>query len=110
MPRPKKAPAEKLTRRLPHVRCTQSEHDMIKAKAAQTGLALSEFVRRMTLDGQVTVQQSPYDFHTVDQLRRIGINLNQIARVANSTGEVSPALETVCGKLETILDNFIENL
>ena len=99
-----------MTRRLPHVRCTESEHDAIKARAAQTGLALSEFVRRMTLDGRITVQENQFDFHMVDQLRRIGINLNQIARVANSTGEVSPALETVCVKLETILDNFIENI
>ncbi len=109
MARPKKTSAEKLTRRLPHVRCTESEHAAITARAAQTGLSVSEFVRRMALDGQVVVEESQYDFHTVDQLRRIGINLNQLTKVANSTGEVSPALDTVCGKLETILDHFIEN-
>lgn len=108
MARPKKNNAEKLTDRLPHIRCTETEAAVIKAQAAQAGLTVSEYARRILTEGQVIVQQSRYDFQTVNQLRRIGVNLNQIAKIANSTGEAPPALLTVCNKLDAVLDDILE--
>ena len=110
MARPKKSAAEKFSKQLPPVRCTEGEYASIQASASQASMTMTEFIRQMTVNGEVVIEENTYDFQTVDQLRRIGVNLNQIAKVANSTGEVSPALQSVCNKLDTILDQFIANL
>ena len=48
------------------------------------------------------------DFETVDQLRRIGVNLNQLARVANKTGYMLDGLEEALAKVDQLLDRMIE--
>ena len=110
MARPKKTDPNKNVARL-NIRCTKTEHAVLKGKASQAGMSLSNYIRDMSLNGGVIIQESSYDFQTVDQLRRIGINLNQMTKVANATGEIAPAaLQTVCGKLDKIFDNILETL
>src|SRR5579872_5573344 len=103
MARPRKT-APKLTRRV-IVRVSEEDHARIRANAKDAGLGVSEFVRRLALDGQVVVrQQSAYGMSLAFQLRRIGVNLNQLTRVANEDGEVPEELARVCGQVERILD------
>lgn len=110
MARPKKKTDERLSRRLPTTQCTAEDLAVIRANAARAGMSVTSFIRHMARHGEVVVQESPYDFHTIDQLRRIGINLNQLTKVANATGDIPPALQTACNKLDTILDRFLETI
>ena len=88
-------------------RCTEAEFSTISARAERAGMTLSEYVRDMALSGKVEVQENHYDFQTVDQLRRIGINLNQLAKVANATGDIPPSLQNLTTRLTAFLDDFI---
>ncbi|QEP30628.1 plasmid mobilization protein [Pukyongiella litopenaei] len=52
-------------------------------RAADASLSSSEFLRRSALSTEVVVQQGARaDFETIGQLRRIGVNLNQLARLS----------------------------
>lgn len=108
MARPLKNDEEKLTRRLPHIRCTEGEYAAFLSKAAQAGMSLSEYVRQMAMNGKIVIQQSKFDFELADQLRRIGVNINQQTRRLNMSGRVSPELRSLWAKLETILDQILE--
>ena len=109
MARPRKKEAEKLTRRLPHVRCTEGEYARIVSRAAQAGLTQSEYVRRMALDGEVVIRQSTSDFEVANQLRRIGVNINQAMRSFHqSDREVPEIVGRVYAKLETLLDQILD--
>ena len=69
------------------VRLTQEESDRLKERSERTGISMSGIVRA-ALKKQKLVELPPADFtETVVQLRRIGNNLNQLTRAANS-GEV----------------------
>jgi hypothetical protein len=88
--RPKAAPGEgRVT--VVSVRLTTFERSGMEAKAARTGLSLSEYCRRAILGHRVTTSTEPQQVNTeaLVELNRVGVNLNQIARVANR-GEQLP--------------------
>ena len=107
MARPRKKTADKRTERLPHLRCTKGELAQIKTKADQAGLSLSDYLRKMASDGEVVVRQGGADFQLVDQLRRIGVNVNQMARRLNQTGKMPADLGRVWQRLAGLLDRVM---
>ena len=107
MARPKKNTAEKLTRRLPHIRCTENEYASIQARAAQTSMTMSEYVRRMALSGQVIVQENQTDFELIQQLKAIGNNLNQLTRKAHVREEYPEGLPEVFERLQLVFDKLL---
>ncbi|NIQ95473.1 MAG: MobC family plasmid mobilization relaxosome protein, partial [Desulfuromonadales bacterium] len=59
------------------------------------GLSPSAYARKMLLTGKVVrVQSSKLDPETLDQLRRIGVNLNQAVHKFHTTGKAPPELES----------------
>ena len=90
------------------VRVSVDDHSAIRANAQKAGLRLSEYVRRVAVDGHiVNVQQSGYGMALASQLRRVGVNLNQLMPIAHMNGELPPELDSVFRKLETILDRIL---
>lgn len=82
--RPKKAASAGRVAQV-HVLLTEGEKARVRDLAAAGGLSVSEFGRRRMLGRPVT---SRVDEAAERQLRRIGVNLNQIARAANTFGHV----------------------
>ena len=82
--RPKKTEATGRASRV-HVLLTVAEKARVREAARRGGLSISEYVRRRTLGRPVT---SRVDADVERQLRRIGVNLNQLTRVANAAGQV----------------------
>ena len=85
MGRPQLSADRRRTKRL-GVRVSASEWRMIKARAARAGVRPTSFVREAALSapGRST---SAADVATVEErreLRRIGVNLNQVARRLNA--------------------------
>jgi hypothetical protein len=74
------------------VQLAPSERQRLEAAAAKAGAGLSEYVRQLCLRRRSGVPvvagttQNPVAKLLADELRAIGINLNQLARVANQTG------------------------
>lgn len=82
-----------------HARCTPAEHARVAAAAAQAGLTPGAYVRATVLGaaGPRTVRRPSADHAAL--ARVLGLlgnytgNLNQLARVANTTGELPTASE-----------------
>ncbi len=107
MARPRKLETARRTRRL-IVRTTDEDQVRISANAQNAGLRVSEYIRRVAVDGHIILrQQSGYGIALAVQLRRIGVNLNQLTRVANTEGELPEELARLLPKIETILDRVL---
>lgn len=107
MARPKKSVQEANDHVLPPIRCTASEKERIRMRAQKLGLTVSEFVRTMALNGKIIVQQSTHDYELVEQLKRIGVNINQQTRRLNTTGEIPDQLYGLWERLDLILSKFL---
>jgi len=70
------------------VRLTEDELNSLNEKVKLTGLSREKYIRAL-IEGHDIKALPPDTFHSVIfHLRHIGSNLNQIARVANITGEI----------------------
>lgn len=72
------------------------EIDFLELKMKEAGIKnRSAYLRKMALDGYIIHQDFAVLKNFIIELSRIGNNLNQIAKVANTYGEAS-----VCGLYE----------
>lgn len=92
------------------VRLSAAQLAHVNAQAQEAGLTRSALLRRLL----VGLEISTPDHHTqrrelIAQLARVGNNLNQLARVANTTGriEVATELHEVLGQIRKILDELV---
>ena len=77
--------------------------------AARARLSLSDYARRMLLTGQVTIRQvQSLDADAIEQLRKIGINLNQAVHKLHATGEIPPELASAAAIVEAYILGMIE--
>lgn len=79
------------------VRFSEKELEQVSGKAQLVGLEVSAFLREAALGRKVSVQASsfPVNVQTYDQLRRIGVNLNQLIRAVNSGAIVGIESENI---------------
>ena len=109
MARPKKSDTETRRHRL-YIRVTDHDKKTIEARAATTGLTVSEYLRRMALNGQIELHESKADFALVRALDRIGVNLNQITKKLNTTGQLqSHSHAATLTRINVLLDE-LQNL
>lgn len=110
MARPQKSPEE---RRSEQVKCTLSPVELarVRDRADKMQTTVADFVRSAALDKPLKVQESTApDFITRNELRRIGSNLNQIARVLNAGGKHdSDDLSALITKLDTLFDRWLDH-
>lgn len=68
------------------VRLTQEEYNKLVTKSENVGLTISEFLR-IYINGFEPREKPPIEFYeAIKQIRKVGNNINQIARLANATG------------------------
>ena len=72
---------------------TGLEELAIKKRAERAGLNLSDYCRQIVLTGQAKVRLTPEENATLNEVARVGNNLNQIAHKANADGIRSIAFE-----------------
>ena len=82
------------------------EYLAVKRRAEKAGLSLSDYGRQMVLTGQAQVRLSPEENAVLNQVARVGNNLNQIAKKANADGIRSIAIEAarLLGQLNQLLN------
>lgn len=86
MARPKKALSELQSENVTAY-FTKGERKIIEAKAKRAGLSISEFCRKAALAKHVK-EVDKITPRMLSELKRVGVNLNQIAARINSQGNV----------------------
>lgn len=105
----KKTEKTRRTHRLPETRVTENELDTIRTKAKDAGLSQSEYQRRMCLQGKIIMRQSIADVGMISELKRIGANINQLARWAHIHQECDNVLlRKSLASLDEQLDRLME--
>ena len=80
-------------------------------KSSAAGMRTGTYIRKISVDGKVEV----YDFKEIDDVRlalvRIGTNINQIAKVVNSTSSVYKSdfenMQKQMHEYEQIIENWL---
>lgn len=85
-----------------HIRVSKNEKDKIANIAKSLGVSLSTYTRKSLLRERVT---SKTDIQTVFEIKRIGVNLNQLAKHINTL----PLDEEIIKSLSSI-DNYVNEL
>jgi hypothetical protein len=108
MPRPRKELDDRRSETLA-IRLTSAERIRVEQAAFAAGLSASEYARSLVLAGRVVVRQNrALDHAAFDELRRIGVNLNQLTRLAHQRGQFPAGLADVFATLERILIRELE--
>jgi len=90
-------------------RLTDAEFAQLSLKASELGLSSNELARALarTPEGRTTVQTAnAADPALIAEIKRIGNNLNQIAKHANLYGELPEQLDTVCLEVSALLKDI----
>ncbi|MFD2574662.1 plasmid mobilization relaxosome protein MobC [Spirosoma soli] len=85
---------------------TKLEKLAIQRRAQKAGLNLSDYGRQMVLTGKAQVRLSAEENATLNQVAKLGNNLNQLAHKANADGIRSIAFEAqrLLRQLSDLLD------
>ena len=88
------------------IRVHPKERDLLKLNAGIHGMSVSDYVRQTCL--RLRLRRTPEERRRLRELARIGSNLNQIARWANTYKESLEAVEVLAAltRLETKIENF----
>lgn len=71
---------------------TKTEHDRLSELAVKSGYSKSSYMRHI-FNGVVPPAMPPKEFYDfIYELNKIGVNINQIAKVANMTGVINADL------------------
>ena len=97
------------------IRMTPDELQMIQQKMQQFGTTnFSAFVRKMAIDGMIVNTDTTYLKAMYQEMHKIGVNINQLAKVANTVGTATPQdieeLKEMVKKIWLTLRSFQSNL
>jgi Bacterial mobilisation protein (MobC) len=116
MARPKK-PADKTRPHVVSFRLTDEEMARLEREAAALGTVPNECARLKTVGGRAPGKGKPareagrvleVSFELRQELRRVGVNMNQIARRLNMTGEHEPEeLAEASRRVEEIITQLL---
>lgn len=108
MARPRK-PSHELRTETVRFTVRPAEYVRIQQNAAASGESLADYARSMVLKGRVVVEQTrALDHAAYDQIRRIGVNLNQAVHKLNATGRIPPDLASAAASVERILSEIMD--
>ena len=96
-------------------RVSPLEQQAILTAAIAAQMSLSDFVRHAAL-GRTAAPPSrvetprfrPTYLPLVREINAIGVNLNQLTRVANASGLIPPGLDTVLDEINVLLDRMMD--
>lgn len=102
--RPRKAEDERRDVALPPIRVTAAEAAHVEDKAAAAGLSLSDYIRRRALGGRIVARQTATDDRAIFELNRVGVNLAQIVKRLNMTGDVAEDARDVLAEVRRTVE------
>ena len=70
---------------------TEQERQLIQSKMAQLGTKnIGAYLRKMAIDGYIVNTDTTPLKKQYEEMHKIGININQIAKKVNTTGDLYP--------------------
>ncbi len=90
------------------VRLTATEHFLIKSKAHEAGMKISDWFRAAALKAQVVARITTGDRKHLHILSGLANNLNQLAKMANTSGILSIVIK--CGQMLAEIDQILKYL
>ena len=98
-----------------HFMVTEHERDLIRQKMEQLGTNnLGVYLRKMAIDGMIVNTDTTYLKAMYQEMHKIGVNINQLAKVANTVGTATPQdieeLKEMVKKIWLTLRSFQSNL
>jgi hypothetical protein len=90
-----------------HIRLHPEERDLLRFNAGLQGMTVSDYIRQICLG--VRLRKTPEEKRRLHELARIGANLNQIARWANTYKRAVEAVEilTALAGIERRITEFM---
>lgn len=79
---------EKLSERL-GIRVTPEEKNLLEKKAAFCNIKKGEYIRKIIKEDLIIVEDNSHEERIIYELNKIGININQIARIVNLNGNIN---------------------
>lgn len=110
MARPEKQEADRQSRFV-SFRVTADEAAEIAARAAAAGMSVSAYAREQARAGRVVIRTARgLDAASLETVRRLGVNLNQITRTMHERGGgLPPELGDLCRLIEQVLDRALSD-
>lgn len=73
------------------IRLNENEKKYLIQKSKECGLKMEPFVRKLIMDCEIKAKPTDEYVKLIREINAIGNNINQIAHVANSCGQISYA-------------------
>lgn len=86
------------------LRLTDNEWDALNNNIAKTNMSRSAYCRKV-LSGTEIKESPSADFpYLIQEVRRVGVNINQMAKIANTTGENVSEFNELYADVRNVLD------
>ena len=87
------------------VRMAEADKKTLCDRAKKAALSLSEYIRRISLNGEITIGESRANIGEIKELNKIGVNLNQMTKHMNAGRDVfAPAILATLERVNAYLD------
>lgn len=107
MARPRKPGDERRSCQIA-IRLTPAERLRLDTAAAKAGLSITAYVRKQALRGRVLVRRTTaLPDRTLEELRRLGIALNQLTKTAHTYRRIDPETGHIARNAEAFLAKAI---
>lgn len=72
-----------------NIRLTSDEEKLLRKKCFELGITESDFLRALVNDYMPNINLNKEINKLIYEIRKIGVNINQIAKISNQTGNVN---------------------
>lgn len=97
-----------------HIRLTKEEYEIICKRSEKMRVSAGRYIRTIAVQGEVKIFSLKELNDVYRALNRIGVNLNQIAAVVNSSGSVYQKdmedLQAQMKELRIVVEDWLEPL
>lgn len=88
------------------IRFTHSEYKKLKDKVGESNIKMANYIQKVSLRHKINCKT---DLLVLNQVRKIGANINQIAKIANAEKSVSKSADLLSSELNT-LKNMLQQV
>ncbi len=71
-----------------HIKFNSDEYEIVRKKAERLKIPVGRYIRQISVQGELKIYDMKELQHLIRSFNGIGVNLNQIATVANSTKSI----------------------